>query len=157
MTAADLLVELATIDEVSAHIPTGADHDAGIVPPWCELVLNVKREADSDGPGDDGPGTWPINTGSLTLRRHDGELIIEVLQSVLHPAHVSSAVAQVWDELDTVYAKIMRRVERDKEPLKKDVGMALGLATALAIMLDPIEPDVDEVRGLAVERYEATH
>lgn len=154
MTAADLLVELATIDEVSAHIPTGADHDAGIVPPWCELVLNVKREAE---PFSDGPGEYPINTGSLTLRRHDGELIIEVLQSVLHPAHVSSAVAQVWDELDTVYAKIMRRVERDKEPLKKDVAMALGLATALAIMLDPIEPDVDEVRGLAVERYEATH
>lgn len=154
MDDADLLVELATLDEVEATIPTCADQDAGRVPGWCELVLSIKRDAE---PFSDGPGEYPINTGHLTLRRHDGELIMEVLQSVLHPDRVSSAEAQIWDELDTVYARIMKRVERDRDPLKRDVGMALGLATALAIMLDPIEPDVDDIRAQAVERYEAHH
>jgi hypothetical protein len=150
---ADLLAEIATLDEVSAWIPTGADHDYGITPQWCELVLEIKREADDD---EDGPGAWPFNT-RLALRRHDGELISSVLGEVLHPTRNRMAIEAIWDELDEVVERIQRRVAKGKEPMRRDVGHALGLATALAIIDRPHDPDVDEVRAVAVERYELRH
>jgi hypothetical protein len=148
---AELLVELATLDEVEAVIPTATDHDLGAVPPWCELLLTIKRV-------DDGSLTpaWPINT-RLPLRRHDGELIGQVLHDVLHPDSDLrlGAVGNIWWELDLVVDRIQARVERGREPMKKDVGIALGLAVALAYLIDPREVDVDEVRATAMTRYES--
>lgn len=145
MEDADLLIELATLDEVSAEIPTSTDHDMGVRPQWCELVLAIKREED-----------WPLNM-TVPLRRHDGELIIQVLHDVLHPDAYLSAGAAIWDELDMVVDRIQRRVERGKEPLKRDVGQAQGLTKAIAIMDNPVEPDEDDVRAVAMERYELRH
>lgn len=144
-TDAELLIDLATLDEVEARIPTGTDHDHDITPQWCELVLKLKRSGD-----------WPINQG-LPLRRHDGELIIEVLSDVLRPDRPSSASSGIWDELDTVVDSIQRRIARGKPPLKADVGQALGLATALAYIANPANPDVDEIRAEAMERWEERH
>lgn len=145
---ADLLVELATLDEVQAWVPTNADHVSGVTPPWCELVLEIRRTDDESL-----ITAWPINE-RLPLRRHDGELIIQVINDVLHPDRVS-AVDGIWDELDAVVASIQRRVERDREPLRRDVGIAYGLALALAVLANPDDPDVDAVRAEAMQRYEA--
>jgi hypothetical protein len=148
---AELLAELATVDEVEAYIPTGADHDNSITPPWCELVLSVTRL-------DDGTlkPAWPLNT-RMPLRRHDGELIMQVLWDALHPARPMGAVEQMYMELDRVYDKIMKRVNKGKEPLAAHKYEALGIAKGIALMVNPVEPDVDEVRAVAVERYEARH
>lgn len=146
---AELLAELATIDEVEAYIPTGRDHDQSITPPWCELVLSVQRL-------DDGSlkPSWPLNV-RMPLRRHDGELVMQVLWDALHPEHSMVAVEQMYVALDKAYDKIMKRVNKGKPAMDVHKGQALGLAQAIALLVNPIAPDVDEVRAVAVERYEA--
>ncbi len=153
MNDADLLEELATLDEVEARIPTSSEHDAGVVPTWCELVLTIKRNAE---PYSDGPGEYPIST-RMGLRRHDGELIIQVLHDVLHPNQPTHAGEALWDELDMVVDRIQARVTKGKEPRQKDVGQAQGLAMALAILDSPLEPDIEEVRAVAMERWDVRH
>lgn len=145
-TDTELLIELATIDEIEAWVPTGAEHDAGTVPSWCELVFKAKRVGSE----------FPLNV-TMPLRRHDGELICEVIHDVLHPDRPSSASSAIWDELDAAVDSIQRRIGRGKEPLKADVGQALGLATALAMIANPADPDVDAVRAEAMERWELRH
>lgn len=142
-TTAELLEELSTLDDVTAYVPTCKDQDAGMVPAWCELVLTVKRVG----------GEFPLNM-TLPLRRHDGELIIEVLHQVLHPAAGGAVTDGMWADLDAVVDRIQRRIEKGKDPLKRDVGEALGLATGIARMINPYDPDIDEVREVAMERYE---
>jgi hypothetical protein len=143
MSVSELLEPLATLDEVSVVLPGSTDHDHGHVPPWCEVLLEVKRV-------DDGTlkPAWPINA-RLPLRRHDGELIMEALHEALHP-YADDAVANIWAELDDVVDRIQARVEKGKEPMKADRGQALGLAVALAHLLGC---EVDEVREQAMERY----
>lgn len=152
---AELLVELATLDEVSAWIPTGADHDAEAVPPWCEVMLTIKREPSPSGDIND-PGTWPVNT-TLPLRRHDGELVIQVLHEVLHPSSGGQVKAMLWSELDEVVDRIQKRVERDRAPRLRDVGRAQGLTRAIAILVNPFAYDEDEVRAEAMERHVERH
>lgn len=144
MSTYDLLLPLATLDEVSAELPGSTDQDLGHVPPWCELLLEIRRI-------DDGTlkPAWPLNA-RLPLRRHDGELIIEALDEVLHPQRAEAQEA-IWDELDVVVVRIQRRVERDKAPRPKDAGEALGLATALAMITGR---DLNDVRDEAMQRYE---
>lgn len=144
---ADLLAELATLDEVSAWIPSVADHDQGITPPWCELVLEINRE-----PSDEAGGDFPLDA-RLPLRRHDGELIMEVMHDVLHP-NIESTVNMIWSELDDVVDRIQARVAKGKDPFKMDVGMARGLTLALAIMARPHAYDVDAIKDAAMERWE---
>lgn len=151
---AELLVELATLDEVEAWIPTVAEHDAGITPGWCELVLGIKRIHDKDDQS--GPGGWPIHQ-NLALRRHDGELIIQVLSDVLHRGVSNSVGDALWAEMDRLVEFIQRRVSRGKKPMTKHVNQALGMATALAILDNPAEPDLDEIRATAMQRYYLRH
>ena len=146
---AELLAELATLDEAGARIPTSREVDAGQVPPWCELVLHVRR----DGRIED----RPIHTGDMYLRRHDGELIIEVLDQVLRPNHSMSYTDQIWSALDDAVERIQRRVAKGKAPRPDDVGEARGLAIALAAMTNPREPNVDEVREVAMTRFDIRH
>jgi hypothetical protein len=140
---AELLKELATLDECDAWIPTNRDHVEGITPPWCELVLEMKRRDD-----------WPLNV-RMPLRRHDGELLIQALHDALHPDAGGSVREMLWSELDDVVDKIQRRVDRGKQPLNKHVGQAQGLALALAILVNPFAYDVDAIRVEAMARYEA--
>lgn len=151
---AELLTELATLDDVSARIPTSTEHDAQVVPAWCELVLNVMRQ--STGHGSAGPGAYPLST-TMCLRRHDGELIIEVLDAVLHPKTDREArgVVTIWAALDAVVDRIQARVAKGKPVRKADIGEARGLSYALAAYLTPREPDTDAVRAEAMERWDA--
>jgi hypothetical protein len=137
-----LFIELASIDEVTSWVPTAKDHDADMVPPWCELVLEVKRTE----------GQWPLSA-QWPLRRHDGELIIEVLHQTLHPNNGQPTADMLWEQLDTVVDRIQARVERGLKPRNTDVGEARGLATAIAIMVNPFGYDVDAVKDEAMERY----
>lgn len=150
-TDAELLQELATLDEVVAWIPTATDHAQEVTPEWCEVVLEVKR--DDDGSLDP---PWPLRD-RMPLRRHDGELIIQVLHDVLHPGGGGQVARMLWSELDDVVDRIQKRVERDRSPRLRDVGRAQGLTTAIAIMVNPFAYDEQAVRDEAMERHEARH
>jgi hypothetical protein len=139
------LLELASVDEVEAYIPTSTEHDLGITPTWCEVVLKIRRAGD-----------WPVRA-DLPLRRHDAELIVQCLHEVLHPARSSVAGEQMWDQLDACVDRIQRRVNKGKEPMRKDVGEAFGLASAIAAVNNPMEPDIDDVRATAMQRWSIRH
>jgi hypothetical protein len=146
-TSAELLAELATLDSVEAEIPTATEHVAGIVPSWCELLLKIQRV-------DDGSlkPAWPLNA-VLPLRRHDGELIIEVLNEVLHPDQTTVAGEAMWAALDEVVERIMKRRNKGKDPHPDDLGEARGIALAIAIVNNPMQPEPDDVRWAATERW----
>jgi hypothetical protein len=150
-TTAEMLAVLATLDSVEALIPTSGDVDTGMVPGWCELRLMVKRLRSDDTGGD-----WPLSI-DVPLRRHDGEMLIEVLWQVLHPDTPTSASEQLWDGLDGVVERIQARVEAGEEPVAADVVTASTLAKAIAIVNRPYDPDVDEVRAVAMTRWEIRH
>lgn len=152
---AELLTELATVDEVSAYIPTNMDHDAGVVPSWCELVLDVRREPmEGDDPWAP-PGHSHIRQKWM-LRRHDGELLIQVLHDVLHP-NVGVGLDHVWSMLDDAVERIQKRVSKGKPPRPADQAEALTLATAIAHVAKPHDPDVDDVKATAMARFEIRH
>ena len=149
--AAYLLAELASVDEVSAWIPSNADHVQGVTPEWCELVLEVTRSV-----GDPLAPDFPINA-RMPLRRADGELIMQVLNDVLRPDMPTMAGDLIWRDLDAVVERIQKVVNKGKTPSKSLVGQALGLATALAYLDNALDPDVDEVRATAMTRYAIRH
>ncbi len=153
-SAAELLKPLATLDDVTAWVPGNADHVAETTPEWCELVLEMKRlpDADAKGKKKSSPGDYPINQ-RFALRRHDGELIIEVLDEVLHPNRAGATADTVWRELDKVIDKMMARVDKGKAPHDHDQGVAEGLGRALAFMVTPFDPDEDAIKDIAMERY----
>lgn len=135
---AEALLELASLDSCEARIPTNSDHVAGVVPSWCELVLVTERDG---------------RPHKEYLRRHDGELIIEVLDEVLHPVR-PSVENMLWDHIDDVVERLMTGNADDD-----DRGIAVGLSTAMAILRSPRsdDPDVDSVRDEAMARYEESH
>jgi hypothetical protein len=136
-TDAELLAELGTLDEVSALIPTSQDHDLENVPQWCELVLELTRNTRE-----------PYIRQVLALRRHDGELIAQILADVLHP-NGDRAAEQLWVALDEVMDRLMVKAK------KVDVGLAQGLSLAIAQLRTPGRPDVERVKAQAVVRWEA--
>lgn len=144
MTDYELLLPLATLDEVSVSALGSMDGDLGYAPHWAELLMEITRT-------DDGTLTPAVPMhNKMLLRRHDGELIIEALSEVLHPNRVDPQ-EELWEDLDHVVMRIQRRVERDKSPRLKDVGQALGLATALSYLTGR---DLDDIREMAMQRYE---
>lgn len=145
-TAKDLLV-LSSLDEATAWIPTDVDHVAEYVPRWCELVLEIKRSQDGTPAGE-----WPLSQ-RIPLRRHDGEMIIEVLDDVLHPTRAAGPADKLWLALDDVIERIMGRVNKDKSPRDEDKGEAVGLTKALAVLVSPFNPDEDAIKDIAMERY----
>lgn len=139
-STANLLRQLSTMDSCEAVSLTDGDHLAG-APNWAELALTIER---------DGKGLLHY------LRRHDAELIVEVLFRVLHPNAGKSIHKQLWADLDACMVNLMDGGldVMDKREFK---GKALGLATALALVENPYGPDVGMIRKQASERYEATH
>lgn len=120
--------------EIEAAIP---DADDRSVPDWSDLTLRIKRE-DSHV-----QSQWD-------LTRAAGEAIIDALHGALHPWAGMSIIEHLWVRLDEAMQSLM---ETDK-PSKQQQGYALGLATALATMYNPLDPNVDAVRETAMERYE---
>ena len=132
------LTQLASLDEVEAMTVGDGDHISELVPDWCELVLRLTREHSHQ---------------MLPLTRHDAELIIEVLWTVLHPnEHRRSPVERLWEQLDDVMDYLM---VDDPEP--EDKARAKALAEAIALISLPFadEPDVAAIRTQAVERWES--
>lgn len=136
MSTSALLRELAELEVTACG---SEDAVAGVVPDWCELVLDL---TDDQG------------TKRLHLRRHDAELIIEALHEVLHPhSNRRSPVARLWEELDDT----MDFLRADDDPEEEDRVRARTLALALAILTQPYleEPDITHIRQQAGERWEA--
>jgi hypothetical protein len=121
--------------EIEAAIPDGDDRS---VPAWSDLTLIIER----DGP--------PAYSQRLDLTRAAGEAIVEALHGALHPWAGMSIIDHIWaaldDEIDTL--------KSSKTAGEWNKGRALGLAQALALMYNPIEPNVDAVRETAMERWE---
>jgi hypothetical protein len=59
-----------------------------------------------------------------------------------------SIIEIIWEDLDDVMDRLMA------EPTDADKGEALGLARALATMMNPYEKNVDSIRGEAFERWQ---
>jgi hypothetical protein len=136
--AAKMLRTMTRIESVEATEVGDADQVLGTVPEWCELVLDFEAQGQKR---------------RAHLTRHDGELIIEVLHSVLHPnTHKNSPVQRLWAELDDVMDYL---VDVD-EPEPEDKVRARALAEAIALIAQPYaeEPDIDAVRAEAMERWE---
>jgi hypothetical protein len=145
---AEMLQELATLDLVEAEVPTVAEHTAGVVPPWCELRLKIRREQDD-------ATNFPLNI-DIPLRRHDGELIIEVIHDVLH-RKTGVAGELIWAELDACVERIMKRRTKGKEPRDADIAEAMGLSKALAYLANPMQPELDDIKWAATERWNIRH
>ena len=128
-----LLRELASLDEVECVAVTEAEQRREEAPGWAELKLNLDRGGKSI---------------TLWLRRHDAELIIEVLHEVLHPNAGGTIRSQAWVLMDMAYAALM---ENKGDPQRK--GECLGLAQALALLENPYKPSIDAVRETARERH----
>lgn len=131
------LTQLARLDEVEAMTVGDGDHTSELVPDWCELILRLKVNR---------------TTQQVPLTRHDAELIIEVLWSVLHPGeNKHSPLQRLWEQLDDVMDYLM---VDDPEP--EDRARAKALAEAIALISLPYseELDIETIRAQAVERWE---
>lgn len=131
-----LLLELSTMDSCEVRSATDAEHVAQTVPPWCEIIMTLERAG----------RTLPIH-----LRRHDGELIIECLHEAMHPWSGKSIVQRLWDYMDDVMDRLMEDLGDED-----DRGFAMGIATALSLMLLPYseDADIETIREQAIERWE---
>jgi len=74
---------------------------------------------------------------------------------ILHKGEImpagKSIFEMMWDELDTVVSRLMLDGEGYED---QDKGAALGIATCLAIMINPYAPDIGAVRTEAMRRWE---
>lgn len=141
MSATDLqlLVQLGTVDDVSCVALTDADHVTGGIPRWAELQLDIERE------------------GKLLnhyLTRHDGEAISLALLRAMHPNAGRGISGLLWEALDQCMVNLLEGGWSGEEKAEEK-GLALGLATALALIRSPHSPDVDAIRKEARERYDA--
>lgn len=122
--------------EVEAWIPSERDARDGECEEWTEVILQL----DSDL-------TEPV---ALDLTRAAGEAIISTLGDVMHRWAGKSIINHIWEELDLTMDELMAKTA---EP--DDAGYARGLAMALAYMYNPLNPDIEQVRADAVERWES--
>lgn len=122
--------------EVTASIPAEDDYRKGNAERWSEVVLEISRDGNT--------------THRLDLTRSAGEAVIATLGDVLHRWAGKSIIDHIWEELDVTMDELMGGNYPDSE----DRGYARGLATALAYMYNPINPDVEQIRADAVERWE---
>jgi hypothetical protein len=134
-----LLLQLGTVDNITTTALTDADHIAGGIPRWAEIVVDVERE------------------GKLLrhyFTRHDGEALVMSVLRGMHPQAGRPVVGFLWERLDDCMVGILDgEIEPDEKLRFK--GEALGLAFAIATIRRPHDPDVDAVRKEARERYDA--
>lgn len=125
-----------------ARIPDSLDSVRGNVPDWCDLELTVTQIED------DGDTEWV-----MPMTRAAGEAVTDAIREVLHPWAGMSIIEHIWAALDEAMEAIM---DPDEEMPVTDQqrGYALGLATSLAYLYNPIEPNVDAIREEARERWE---
>jgi hypothetical protein len=136
-----MLVQLGTIDAIDCVALTDADHVAGGIPRWAEIRLDIERD-----------GKMLVHY----FTRHDGEATAMALLRGMHPDAGRSISARLWDGIDEAMDGLLGR-ELDEDDKIKTQGVALGLATALALIRSPVKPDVDAVRKEAKERWTVRH
>lgn len=124
--------------EVTAFIPTDRQQRHGEIPDWSDLVVDVERE---------GSG----RRERLHLTRAAGEVLLDTVNTALHPRAGGSIRQMLWDDLDALMDIIMDDDEPDDPEIR---GKAAGVARALALITTPYDPDIDAIREEAVERWE---
>ncbi len=124
--------------EASASSHGTLDQSDGEVPQWCDLTLDVTNLSSNA-------------TVRLHLTRPAGEAIIDAMHAKLHPWQAGSIIGLLQSQLDEVVARLM---SGSPEPGDKD--MARGMARCIAIMLNPYNPNWEQVRDDAVARYNET-
>jgi hypothetical protein len=124
--------------EISARIPEESDARNDLCADWAELILTI---------GSDKEEPFEVD-----LTRAAGEAILETVGDVLHRWAGLSIRDHLWQELDATMDGLMGGTA---DP--DDKGYAQGLAMAIAYMYNPINPDIEQVRADAVERWEDRH
>lgn len=134
-----MLVQLGSIEDVECVALGDADHVAGGIPRYAELRLDITRD-----------NKMLVHY----LTRHDGEAISLAILRAMHPHAGKSISLHLWDGIDEAMDGLLGG-ELEEEDRIKTSGVALGLATALALIRSPVKPDVDAVRREAKERWDA--
>lgn len=82
------------------------------------------------------------------------EAALEAFYPERHPASCAgkSIVEMLWEELDAIVDRIMSDAAAEDG---RDPGRAEGVAYAIAVINNPYGPNLDLVRGQAMERWEA--
>lgn len=122
--------------EIEARIPDEADARNDECAEWAELILTI--------------GSDQSEAIEVDLTRSAGEAIISTVGDVLHRWAGKSILESICDELDATMDGLM-----DGTADTDDKGYAQGLAMAIAYMYNPINPDIEQVRADAVERWES--
>ena len=120
---------------ITARIPGEKDASNGNAEWWSDLILEVGKIGGSNY--------------RLDLTRPAGEAIVDALHEVLHPWAGQSIIEHIWSELVVTIDSLMTGDPDDEER-----GYARGLATAIAYLYNPLDPDVDAVRSEAMERWQ---
>lgn len=130
-----------------AHCHGTLDQDAGLVPQWSDLSVEIN----TDPPGaSELPWAFKTEDGGirLTLTRAAGEVMIDVIYSALHP-YAGRSISQIMmRQLDEVVERLMT-----KQAEEGDVFLARGMAMTIACMRNPVAPDWEAIRDEAVSRY----
>jgi hypothetical protein len=67
-----------------------------------------------------------------------------------------SILEMYWDELDSLMLVLMDPEENVVEVAELRKGRAEGVAWCIAVLVNPYHPDINAIRGQAVDRYNAT-
>lgn len=123
--------------EIDALAATDKAQRDGVIPEWSEVILDVTRQG--------------APKQRLELTRAAGEAIIDALHEVMHPNSNTgkSIIESLWDELESSVRKIL---DEDHPTTEVDKGYANGLTYAIAMMINPYNPNVKEVKKQAVRR-----
>ena len=111
------------------------DQDSGQVPSWCNFTVAVQTGQ---------------STTLLHLTSEAAQEMADVIHKRLHPYAGMSILEIMKRHLDEVVDRLMAK---KAEPGDKDV--ARGMAMAMAILYQPLNPDWEKVRDDAMLRYNA--
>lgn len=122
-----------------------ADADA---PDWSDIVVDIQGDTTDDT-------TW------LPLTAGQAEELRAALDHELRLRHGPSILDNLWASLDDLTARLMTGM-RDGEPMDDDEQVATryraeGIAWSLAMMINPGQPNLDDIRETAMERYDSAH
>lgn len=126
---------------------------------WEWGHLYAAREEDKDGPlivlGVNATGHHAIETPALTLQAAtvSADLLrMAVANSGGHACGGKTILEFMWERLMDVVERLMTGQEAEDG---QDVGRAEGIAWCIAVFQNPYAPNIDGVRGQAMELWEA--